>query len=578
MDKRLLQLKGMRGLLALLGIVSIIQGASIIFQAQWLAHAITTLFDGKSLMQATPYVLLFLAAFLVRHGLTLMREKVMFTYSSRIGADVRKQLLDQLFRLGPAFTKKKGTGKLVTLAMEGIAQYRQYLQLFLPKMVNMAVIPVMVLVYVWTLDETSAVILIVTLPILIVFMILLGLVAQRKAAKQWRSYEKLSNHFTDSLRGLETLRYLGISKKHSRNIGEVSKRYRKATMSTLKVAFLSSFALDFFSMLSIATVAVFLGLRLIEGDLLLLPALTALMLAPEYFLPVREVGNDYHATLNGKEANEAIQVILEEKGFREQETQSVQLNEWNEQSELTLQDVSVLHDEHAPYSIQDVDLTVKGKKKIGIIGASGSGKSTLTDVLGGFVEPSAGEIMLNGKPLAHLQLAAWQKEVVYMPQHPYLFHMTLRENIRFYEPNATDEDVERAVEEAGLSQLVADLSNGLDEVIGEQGRGLSGGQAQRIALARTVLGQRSIMLLDEPTAHLDIETEYELKKTMLPLFEDKLVFLATHRLHWMTDMDEIIVMDHGTIAEMGTHESLMERKGVYYQLVQEQMGAVTHGQ
>ncbi|MCY7693808.1 thiol reductant ABC exporter subunit CydD [Bacillus altitudinis] len=578
MDKRLLQLKGMRGLLALLGIVSIIQGASIIFQAQWLAHAITTLFDGKSLMQATPYVLLFLAAFLVRHGLTLMREKVMFTYSSRIGADVRKQLLDQLFRLGPAFTKKKGTGKLVTLAMEGIAQYRQYLQLFLPKMVNMAVIPVMVLVYVWTLDETSAVILIVTLPILIVFMILLGLVAQRKAAKQWRSYEKLSNHFTDSLRGLETLRYLGISKKHSRNIGEVSKRYRKATMSTLKVAFLSSFALDFFSMLSIATVAVFLGLRLIEGDLLLLPALTALMLAPEYFLPVREVGNDYHATLNGKEANEAIQVILEEKGFREQETQSVQLNEWNEQSELTLQDVSVLHDEHAPYSIQDVDLTVKGKKKIGIIGASGSGKSTLTDVLGGFVEPSAGEMILNGKPLAHLQLAAWQKEVVYMPQHPYLFHMTLRENIRFYEPNATDEDVERAVQEAGLSQLVAELPNGLDEVIGEQGRGLSGGQAQRIALARTVLGQRSIMLLDEPTAHLDIETEYELKKTMLPLFENKLVFLATHRLHWMTDMDEIIVMDHGTIAEMGTHESLMERKGVYYQLVQEQMGAVTHGQ
>ncbi|MBR3379662.1 MAG: thiol reductant ABC exporter subunit CydD [Bacillus sp. (in: Bacteria)] len=578
MDKRLLQLKGMRGLLALLGIVSIIQGASIIFQAQWLAHVITTLFDGKSLIQATPYVLLFLAAFLVRHGLTLMREKVMFTYSSRIGADVRKQLLDQLFRLGPAFTKKKGTGKLVTLAMEGIAQYRQYLQLFLPKMVNMAVIPVMVLVYVWTLDETSAVILIVTLPILIVFMILLGLVAQRKAAKQWRSYEKLSNHFTDSLRGLETLRYLGISKKHSRNIGEVSKRYRKATMSTLKVAFLSSFALDFFSMLSIATVAVFLGLRLIEGDLLLLPALTALMLAPEYFLPVREVGNDYHATLNGKEANEAIQVILEEKGFREQETQSVQLNEWNEQSELTLQDVSVLHDEHAPYSIQDVDLTVKGKKKIGIIGASGSGKSTLTDVLGGFVEPSAGEIILNGKPLAHLQLAAWQKEVVYMPQHPYLFHMTLRENIRFYEPNATDEDVERAVEEAGLSHLVAELPNGLDEVIGEQGRGLSGGQAQRIALARTVLGQRSIMLLDEPTAHLDIETEYELKKTMLPLFENKLVFLATHRLHWMTDMDEIIVMDHGTIAEMGTHESLMKRKGVYYQLVQEQMGAVTHGQ
>ncbi|WP_353854220.1 thiol reductant ABC exporter subunit CydD [Bacillus sp. Bos-x628] len=575
MDKRLLQLKGMRGLLALLGIVSLIQGASIIFQAQWLAHAITTLFDGKSLTQATPYVLLFLAAFAVRHCLTLIREKVMFVYSSRIGADVRKQLLDQLFRLGPGFAKKKGTGKLVTLAMEGIAQYRQYLQLFLPKMVNMAVIPIMVLIYIWILDETSAVILIVTLPILIVFMILLGLVAQRKAVKQWSSYEKLSNHFTDSLRGLETLRYLGISKKHSRNIAEVSKRYRKATMSTLKVAFLSSFALDFFSMLSIATVAVFLGLRLVEGDLLLLPALTTLMLAPEYFLPVREVGNDYHATLNGKEANEAIQVILDEKGFRTQDTQSIQLNRWTDQDVLSLQNICVLHEKNAPYSIQDVDLTVKGKKKIGIIGASGAGKSTLTDVLGGFVEPSAGQMMINGQLLYHLQMNSWQKEVVYMPQHPYLFHTTLKENIRFYEQNATDEEVERAAEEAGLSQLVAQLPNGFDEVIGEQGRGLSGGQAQRIALARTVLCQRSIMLLDEPTAHLDIETEYELKKTMLPLFEDKLVFLATHRLHWMTDMDEIIVMDQGTIAEMGTHESLMKRKGVYYQLVQEQMGAVT---
>ncbi|WP_350308441.1 ATP-binding cassette domain-containing protein [Bacillus subtilis] len=207
-----------------------------------------------------------------------------------------------------------------------------------------------------------------------------------------------------------------------------------------------------------------------------------------------------------KGRDEAMQVILEEKGFRTQETQSVQLNEWNEQSALTLHDVSVQHDEHAPYSIQDVDLTVKGMKKIGIIGASGSGKSTLTDVLGGFVEPTSGQITLNGNSLVHLQMKEWQKEVVYMPQHPYLFHMTLRENIRFYEPHATDEEVERASREAGLSQLVAQLPNGFDEVIGEQGRGLSGGQAQRIALARTVLGKRFIMLLDEPTAHLDIET------------------------------------------------------------------------
>ncbi len=179
---------------------------------------------------------------------------------------------------------------MVTLAMEGISQFRRYLELFLPKMVSMAIVPAAVVIYVFFQDRTSAIILVAAMPILIIFMILLGLVAQRKADRQWKSYQRLSNHFVDSLRGLETLRFLGLSKSHSKNIFYVSERYRKATMSTLRVAFLSSFALDFFTMLSVATVAVFLGLRLIDGDILLGPALTALILAPEYFLPVREVG------------------------------------------------------------------------------------------------------------------------------------------------------------------------------------------------------------------------------------------------------------------------------------------------
>ena len=169
-----------------------------------------------------------------------------------------------------------------------------------------------------------------------------------------------------------------------------------------------------------------------------------------------------------------------------------------------------------------------------------------------------------------MQTDSWQNQLLYIPQHPYIFPDTLAANIRFYHPAASDEDVEQAARAAGLSELIDQLPNGLKERIGEGGRALSGGQAQRTAVARAFLGNRPIILLDEPTAHLDIETEYELKKTMLKLFEDKLVFLATHRLHWMLDMDEIIVLKDGQVAETGTHQELIEKRGVYYELVKAQ--------
>ncbi|MGE6667789.1 thiol reductant ABC exporter subunit CydD [Paenibacillus xylanexedens] len=638
MGRGLMKLPGIRPVLALASALVLLQAMTIIMQAKWLAQAITALFEGSSVTEQYPVLLLFLAAFAARYALSFWLQLVISRYAEKTGTDLRRQMVEQWFRLGPRYAKTEGTGHLVTLAREGTAQYKTYLELFIPRMLGMGFTPIVILLYVFKLDLMSGVILMLTLPILIVFMILIGLATQRKIDGQFRSYKALANHFVDTLRGLETLKTLGQSKTHEGSILRVSQRYRKATMSTLRMAFLSSFALDFFTMLSVASVAVGLGLRLTEGHMLLGPALTVLILAPEYFLPVRMLGADYHATLDGKEAGAAINQVIERGKAAEQQqkeayanvvahadmaedgtgsasslssgkrkagtsTIRVVLNDktaaghlapdsasvsttpelvsssssvfsWNENSRWALTDVQVRHDDEGPYSLKDVTFQITGLGKIGIIGASGAGKSTLIDVLAGFQLPTSGQVLANGQPVTQDMLESWRRQTAAIPQHPYIFSGSLADNVRFYMPEASDAEVAKAISAAGLTKLLSSLSGGLHELIGAGGRQLSGGQEQRVALARTLLSKRNILLLDEPTAHLDVETEYELKQTMLPLFEGKLVFLATHRLHWMPHMDRIIVMDGGTVAETGTHQELLARQGVYYQMIQAQMEAI----
>jgi len=576
MDKNLLKYDGARPTMFIIAVLTLVQTLSIIGLAIKLAEVISALFAGAPLQEQAANMGLFLLAFTVRQVTTLLMQKVAYNFAEKTGVNLRRQLMDKLFQYGPRFAKSEGTGNLVTLVLEGVSQFRTYVELILPRMMGTGITPILILLYVLTLDMASGIILIVTLPILIVFLILVGLAARKQMDRQWESYRILSNHFVDALRGLETLRFLGQSRKHSDTIGQVSDKYRSATMRTLRVAFLSSFALDFFTMLSVASVAVGLGLRLINGEMTLVTGLTVLILAPEYFLPVRMVGADYHATLNGKEAGKAIDAIIKhETEVGESASQLPSSLIWTKDSTIALSGIGVKYEADGPSSLKDVTCEVTGILKVGIVGESGAGKSTLIDVLGGFLRPTSGQFTLNGVDVPSLDEEAWRQLTTYIPQHPYLFNVSLADNIRFYAPEASDEAVDRALAAAGLSTLTAVLPNGRDELIGNGGRSLSGGQEQRVALARAFLSDRPIMMLDEPTAHLDIETEYELKQTMLSLFEGKLVFLATHRLHWMEDMDWIIVMDHGKVAEAGTHQELLERQGVYYSMLISQQEGIS---
>lgn len=572
-DRSIFALPGIKGALAFLVAVAALRALAVVGQAWALATALVNLWYGGAVLDQAGWLALFLVCFVGRQALVTVQESYLERYADARADELRQDLLRTVFTEGGSVVQAHGTGTVATMVLEGVDQVETYIRLILPKTVGVVVVPFVLLVFIFPLDWVSGVIALVAFPFIILYMVILGHTAQDEAAKQHATFQVMSNHFIDSLRGIDTLKLFGRGKAHGTSIYEVSERFREATMKTLRVATLSSTVLDLFSTFSLAAVAIMLGFRLVDGTLVLFPALLVLILVPEYFKPVRDFASDYHASLDGKNALITIQQLI---GQRDEDAaaRAARANEavpaWDADARLEVRDLGFSYPDAAV--LHDVSFSVQGFRKVGIVGTSGAGKSTLVNLLGGFAAPTEGALVVNGEDAGTLGCAPWQKQVVYIPQNPYLFHATLRENIAFYAPDAAEDDIERAVRVMGLEDVVAELPDGLDTLIGEGARALSGGQAQRIALARALLDpSRRILLFDEPTAHLDIETELELKERMLPLMEGRLVFFATHRLHWTRDMDLVLVMEDGRIVEAGAPDALLARGGAFARLVS-QMG------
>lgn len=573
-DRSLFSLPGIRTALAQLAAINAALGALAVAQAWALALAISRLWAGGALACSLVPAAAFLACYVLRQAMRTLQDSRMERYAGERASELRRNLLERVYDEGPALVQKTGSGGISALALEGISQVETYLELILPKMVGVVAVPAVILIAIFATDWASGIIALVCYPVTVLYMVMLGKTAQERAARRHAEFMRLSNHFIDSLRGIETLRLFGRSRAHAGRIYSVSERFREATMKTIAVATLSSAVLDLIATFGLAGIAILLGFRLSDGEVALLPALFVLIMVPDYFAPLRAFASDFHASLDGKNALAAITGVISgacahstdrstgtAAGAGPSQASVDDDFSWEPRSTLELSGVCYSYDGNQR-ALSDISIVLHGGMRVGLVGLSGAGKSTLASLLAGFIAPSAGGIRLDGAAVSNLCSQGWRHQVAYIPQTPYIFHATLAQNIAFYRPNATLEQIEDAARAMGLMGLVRDLPQGLHTVIGEAGRPLSGGESHRVALARAFLDpSRRVLILDEPTAHLDIETEVELKETLLPLFSDRLVVFATHRLHWVDQMDLVLVMESGRLVQAGSPAQLKGTQG-----------------
>lgn len=516
--------------------------ALVVAQAMLIAEVVVGAFqrglDAGELW--TPLVLL--AAVAAGRGLVAwLTELAAHRASAAVKSELRLRLLERAAQLGPGWLSGQRSGSLAALATRGVDALDDYFARYLPQLGLAVVVPVAVLARIVTEDWVSAAVIVVTLPLIPIFMVLIGWATEARMDRQWTLLSRLSGHFLDVVAGLPTLKVFGRAKAQAEAIRKITSEYRRATLKTLRIAFLSSFALELLSTLSVALVAVGIGMRLVHGDLDLYTGLVVLILAPEAYLPLRQVGAQYHAAAEGLSAAEEIFRVLETP-VRAGGTAPVPAARG---VRLELDSVTVRHEGRAVPSLEAASLTVEAGETVALVGPSGAGKSTLLDAVLGFVAPDAGTVRV-GAPgrepvdLTSLDRADWHRHIAWVPQRPYLFAGTIAENVRLARHGADDTEVLAALREAGAQDFVSALPQGVETVLGEDGAGLSAGQRQRIALARAFLADRPLLLLDEPTAALDGETEAGVVDAVRRLARGRTVLLVVHRPALLSVADRVV--------------------------------------
>ena len=512
-DPRLLRYaRSTRVFLALSVVIGVVIAVLVILQARLLSTAIVDVAQGGLTFDAVGSTLLALAAVIAARALvTWLGEASAYRTSARAKAEMRESALDHVLRLGPNGPAARDPGAVAALVTRGVDALDTYFARYLPQLVLAVIVPVAVLLTILGQDVLSAVIIAVTLPLIPVFMILIGLYTRGRVDRQWATLARLSGHFLDLVAGLPTLKVLGRAKAQAQAIQAIGERYRSTTMGVLRITFLSSLALELLASLSVALVAVSIGIRLAEGQVTFSAALFILVLAPEAYLPIRLVGQHFHAAAEGLGAADQVFTLMEQPLPATGKQTDLSLG-----APIALEGVSVTYPEREQPALYPTSAVIPPATITAVIGPSGGGKSTLLAALLGFVSPSSGRIAIGGGDraldLAEVDIDVWREHIGWVPQTPHLVapgheRPTIRDVVRLGRPEATDAEVERALTDAGMAREVLALPEGMNTVVGEDGQGVSAGQRRRIALARALIRQPAILLLDEPTAALDGESE-----------------------------------------------------------------------
>ncbi|MGW0150203.1 thiol reductant ABC exporter subunit CydD [Streptomyces sp. NPDC003333] len=508
----------------------------VIAQAMLIAEIVVGAFhDGLSASDLLTPLALLVAVAVGRAVVAWLTELAAHRASAAVKSELRGRLLEREAELGPGRLGGQRTGSLVALATRGVDALDDYFSRYLPQLGLAVVVPVAVLARIVTEDWVSAAIIVGTLPLIPVFMMLIGWATQSRMDRQWQLLSRLSGHFLDVVAGLPTLKVFGRAKAQAESIRRITGEYRRATMRTLRIAFISSFALELLSTLSVALVAVSIGMRLVHGEMSLYDGLVVLVLAPEAYLPLRQVGTQYHAAAEGLSAAEEIFEVLETPapatGGAEVPSGAV-----------TFDGVRVRYPGRSTDAVSGASFTIEPGETVALVGPSGAGKSTLLNVLLGFVRPTEGRVLVGGADLTGLDLAEWHARIAWVPQRPHLYAGTVAENVRLARPDADDDAVRQALRDAGALEFVDALPQGAATPLGEDGAGLSAGQRQRLALARAFLADRPVLLLDEPTAALDGATEAEVVEAVRRLAVGRTVLLVVHRPALLGVADRVVRM------------------------------------
>jgi ATP-binding cassette, subfamily C, bacterial CydD len=521
----------------------------VLAQASLLAHALAGAARGFG-VGALRGTLTALAAVLVARALAAWgSEASALRAAAIVKSQLRRRLITRALGLGPAWLRGQRPGEITTLATKGLDSLDAYFARYLPQLLLSVLVPLAVLVRVTVADWISGLVIAGTLPLIPLFGVLIGLHTKARTQRQWRLLAALGGHFLDVVEGLSTLKVFGRAKAQAEIIRKVTDEHRTATMAALRVAFLSALVLELAAAIATALVAVEVGLRLLAGHIGYETALLVLLLTPEAYLPLRAIGAQFHASAEGTAAADQVMDILSipEPAASAPPRGTARRTQVDLSTQsVVLADVSLRYPDRDAPSLADLSIVINPGAHVAITGPSGAGKSSVLGLLLRFADPTGGTITVGLKDVQEIPLPAWRRQIAWVPQRPYLFAGTVAANIALGDPDATPDAIARAARLAGAEAFISALPRGFDTALGERALTLSAGQRQRIALARAFLRDAPLVLLDEPTAHLDAATATEIMVTIETLMADRTVLLVSHGAH--PNVSTVLRLDRGRLS------------------------------